>query len=64
MKSCNKCLLPETHETITFNGDVCNICNNNHKKRKKRLESRKTQLDKIINFIRAKIMIMIVYPQR
>ena len=51
MKSCNKCLLPETHETITFNGDVCNICNNNSKKKEIiDWQSRKTQLDKIINF--------------
>jgi N-acetyl sugar amidotransferase len=28
MKQCNKCLLPETHETIEFNKEgACNICN-------------------------------------
>ena len=28
MKQCNKCLLPETHETIQFDKKgVCNICN-------------------------------------
>ena len=27
MKKCSKCILPETHETISFNQDgVCNIC--------------------------------------
>ena len=30
MKNCNKCLLPETHETIAFNSEgVCNICTQN-----------------------------------
>ena len=27
MKNCNKCLLPETHETIAINSEgLCNIC--------------------------------------
>lgn len=27
MKNCNKCLLPQTHETIEFDKvETCNIC--------------------------------------
>ena len=50
MKSCSNCLLPETHETITFKSSVCNICTNS-KKKKKFIDwtDRKLQLDKIID---------------
>ena len=36
MKRCNKCLLPETHETIEFDksGD-CNICQQHEIKKEK-----------------------------
>ena len=28
LKRCNKCLLPQTHETIKFDEQgICNICN-------------------------------------
>ena len=37
MKSCNKCLLPETHETIEFDKNgTGNICNQ-HKFKKEKL---------------------------
>ena len=29
MKKCKKCLLPETYETIEFEGESCNICSSN-----------------------------------
>jgi N-acetyl sugar amidotransferase len=36
MKKCNKCLLPETHETIEYNeNSVCNICTGHEFKREK-----------------------------
>ena len=36
MISCKKCLLPETHETITFDsGGTCNICAQNSYKEEK-----------------------------
>ena len=36
MKSCSKCLLPETHETIEFDSIVeCNICSQHKFKKKK-----------------------------
>jgi N-acetyl sugar amidotransferase len=36
MKSCSKCLLPETHETIEYdNSGACNICNQNIFKKEK-----------------------------
>ena len=34
MRSCTNCLLPETHETITFEEFTCNICTNSKKRRK------------------------------
>ena len=44
MITCKNCLLPETHETITFNqNSVCNICTN--QKPKKRLIGRKKKLN-------------------
>ena len=44
MKSCANCLLPETHETITFEEFTCNICTNSKKRRNCWLKDRKSQL--------------------
>ena len=50
MKSCANCLLPETHETITFEESACNICTNSKKKKKTvDWKDRKSQLDNIIS---------------
>ena len=50
MKSCANCLLPETHETITFEESACNICTNSKKKNKTvDWKDRKSQLDNIIS---------------
>ena len=50
MRSCTNCLLPETHETITFEESTCNICTNSKKKKKiVDWKDRKSQLDNIIS---------------
>ena len=56
MKSCNKCLLPETHETIEFDKNgTCNICNQ-HKFKKEKIDwhSKKEKFEKIIDSYRGR----------
>ena len=56
MKSCSKCLLPETHETIEFdNHGVCNICNQ-HKFKKEKIDwfKKSEEFNNIINKYRSK----------
>ncbi len=50
MKRCVNCVLPETHETITFDENgLCNICRN-HALKKEKIEwkERKKQLDDLV----------------
>ena len=56
MKHCTSCLLPETHETITFDSNsTCSICQNfNFKQEKVNWKRKKTQLDKIISKFKGK----------
>ena len=55
MITCKNCLLPETHETITFNqNSVCNICTNQKTKKKINGKKKKIELDKIIKKFRGK----------
>ena len=55
MITCKNCLLPETHETITFNqNSVCNICTNQKTKKKINWKKKKIELDKIIKKFRGK----------
>lgn len=56
MKHCTSCLLPETHETITFDSNSkCSICQNfNFKQEKVNWNRKKTQLDKIISKFKGK----------
>lgn len=51
MKQCNKCLLPETHETIQFDKKgVCNICNQfTFKNEKINWSEKKRELDNLIS---------------
>jgi N-acetyl sugar amidotransferase len=56
MKSCSKCLLPETHETIEFDSmGECNICNQ-HKFKKEKIDwkSKSVEFEKIIENYRGK----------
>lgn len=56
MRRCAKCLLPETHETITFDEQgVCNICRQSEFK-KDRIDwaAKKKQLDELIEQHRGK----------
>tara|TARA_B110000444_G_C18792107_1_gene572963 strand:+ start:263 stop:1450 length:1188 start_codon:yes stop_codon:yes gene_type:complete len=51
MITCKKCLLPETHETITFDSDgTCNICDlNSYKEEKIDWDIKKEELKKLIS---------------
>lgn len=49
MQKCSVCLLPQTHETITFNEQgICSVCGNLEKKLKVSWESRRAELDTLI----------------
>lgn len=49
MKRCEKCNLPETHETINFDKNgVCNICNNQIIREKIDWDQKKKDLDALI----------------
>jgi N-acetyl sugar amidotransferase len=56
LKRCNRCLLPETYETIEFDSDgVCNLCRaNEYKKKEIDWHERKVLLDKLIDKHRGK----------
>ena len=56
MKTCVKCLLPETHETIEFNNEgACNICiGQTVKKETINWVGQKAALDKLIERHRGK----------
>ncbi|MBV9462885.1 MAG: N-acetyl sugar amidotransferase [Verrucomicrobiae bacterium] len=56
MKSCSKCLLPETQETITYDqAGVCNVCRQ-HDYKKERIDwtARKKELDELVEAHRGK----------
>ena len=56
MKKCDKCLFPETYETIVYNEkNECNICASNLKQKEEiNWNIRKKELDKIISNYRGK----------
>jgi len=56
LKRCKKCLLPETHESITFNNEgLCNICQQNQYKNEKiDWEAKKQDLDQLVEQYRGK----------
>lgn len=56
MKKCTKCLLPETHESITFDDNgVCSICRQvEYKKDKINWEAKKEELKELIESYRGK----------
>ena len=56
MKQCNKCLLPETHETIEFNSaGACNICESQDFRNSKiDWDLKKKELDELIGQYRGK----------
>jgi len=56
MKKCSKCILPETHETISFNQDgVCNICKQiEYKQENINWDKKKIELDELIETYRGK----------
>jgi N-acetyl sugar amidotransferase len=56
IKTCSKCLLPETQETITYDdGGVCNVCRQ-HEFKKEKIDwaQRKVELDRLIEEHRGK----------
>jgi len=49
LQKCTICLLPQTHETITFNKEgICSVCGNLEKKLRVSWESRRVELDTLI----------------
>lgn len=56
LKRCTRCLLPETHESITFNDQgICNICQqNDYKHDKIDWDSKQQDLDRLIEEYRGK----------
>jgi len=56
MKTCKRCLLPETAESITFDGEgVCSVCRQiEHKKKKINWAERAEQFEKIIESFRGR----------
>ena len=53
MKQCVKCLLPETHETITFDNEgVCSVCRNHGKKQVVNWKQRRVELDSIVTNVK------------
>ncbi len=55
MKKCVKCLLPETHETITFDAQgVCSVCSNFGIKQEVDWESRNKELKRIVADVKSR----------
>lgn len=56
IKRCTQCIIPETHETITFNNKgVCNICiQHEYKQADINWEAKKKELDELIALYRGK----------
>ena len=55
MQKCTRCLLPETHETITFNDKgVCSVCENQELKTKVNWYEKKSELLEIVKKVRGK----------
>ena len=50
LQRCNKCLLPETHETIVFDSSgICSICRNSEQKMNVDWVARRKDLESIAN---------------
>ena len=64
MRTCNKCKLPETYETIEYDeNNVCNICNSSvHKNENVNWTERKKMLDKLIEKYRGKYAYDCIVP--
>ena len=56
LKRCTRCLLPETHESITFDDEgLCNICQQNHFKNNSiNWLNKHKDLDKLVEQYRGK----------
>ena len=55
MIRCKNCNLPETHETITFDNErVCNICNGQKVRNSLDWESKKLELDALVEEYKGK----------
>jgi N-acetyl sugar amidotransferase len=54
IKRCTECLLPQTHETISFDQDgVCSVCLNSRQKKKVDWEERKRELLNIVKDVKS-----------
>ncbi|TSA38385.1 MAG: N-acetyl sugar amidotransferase [Porphyromonadaceae bacterium] len=56
LKRCSKCVIPETHETIVFDGDgVCNICHQHEfKQTAVDWKAKKKEFDELISIYRGR----------
>ena len=53
---CSRCLLPETHETITFDANgVCNVCLNQDVKRSIDWDSKRIEFEGIVEEYRVRL---------
>jgi N-acetyl sugar amidotransferase len=64
IRSCNKCLLPETQETITYDEEgICNVCRQHeHKKEKIDWEKREKELRALIEEYQGKHLYDCIIP--
>lgn len=64
LRTCSRCMIPETHETVTFDEEgVCNVCRQQeHKKGAIDWASRKTDLDKLVADYRGKYAYDCIVP--
>ena len=52
LKRCNRCLLPETHETLVLDSEgVCNVCRAQEAKAEINWQERLEQLDSLVGNI-------------
>ena len=54
MKKCSRCLLPETHETISFDSrGICSVCQNREFRNEQiNWSARRTELDALITKVK------------
>jgi N-acetyl sugar amidotransferase len=63
MKRCTNCLLVETHDTLMFNeAGLCSVCQQHEVKHKIDWDSRKVELDELVNTYKNKGMYDCVVP--
>lgn len=64
LRTCSRCMTPETHETVTFDDEgVCNVCRQHeHKKTAINWTERKADLDKLVAEYKGKFAYDCIVP--